>query len=216
MTKPDLTETDSALSDSAIIIRRALLSIGGGITLIFIAGVIAGYSSVMIEHGRVDLIDVGMLGAMLAAAAAVAYGMWRFWPSSNGEPVAPRVRNARRFMLAAVVLSVPLGILIALVDDGQPSVFSNGPISPVIAAFAIGLWLIAGPVSTLMWWRNVDEHEAGAYRDGAFVALHAYMFVTPAWWMAARAGWLPAQDPMLVLLAVSGLWLIVWFIRRYL
>ena len=215
MTKPDVTETHSTLSDTAIIIRRALLAIGGGITLIFITGVIAGYSSVMIERGRVDLIDAGMLGAMLAAAAAVAYGIWRFWPPSNGEPVASRVLKARRFMIAVVVMSVVLGNILALAADGATDVFSNAPISPVIAAVAITLWLIAGPVSTWLWLRNVDEHEAGAYRDGAQVAAHVFMFVTPAWWLASRAGWMPAQDPMVVLMLVSFLWMIVWFAHRY-
>jgi hypothetical protein len=33
--------------------------------------------------------------------------------------------------------------------------------------------------------------------------------------MATRAGWLPPQDPMLVLLAVCLVWCLVWFIRRY-
>ena len=215
MTKHDVTETRSALSDTAIIVRRALLAIVGGITLIFISGVIAGYSSVMIERSRFDLIDAGMLGAMLATAAAVAYGIWRFWPPSNGEPVAPRVRKARRLMIAVVVMSVVLGIILALAADGETDVFSNGPISPVIAAVAIGLWLIAGPVSTWLWFRNVDEHEADAYRDGAQVAAHVFMFVTPAWWLASRAGWMPAQDPMAVLVLASFLWMIVWFTRRH-
>ena len=216
MTKPDLTETDSALSDGAIIIRRALLAIGGGIALVFIAGMIAGYSSVMIENGGPDPVDAAVLGAMLLLAAAVVWGMRRFWPRTSDEPVAPRVKSARTILLAAVVLSVPLGIIIASADDGGSTFISNAPVNPSLALLAIGLWLVAGPLLSWLWWKRVDEHEADAYRDGALVAVHAYMFVTPAWWMATRAGWLPAQDPMLVLLAVSVIWSIVWFIRRYL
>jgi hypothetical protein len=33
--------------------------------------------------------------------------------------------------------------------------------------------------------------------------------------MATRAGWLPPQEPMIVLLLFSIVWMLVWFIRRY-
>jgi hypothetical protein len=214
MTKPDLTDLAEGPSDAAIIIRRAALGIGGGITLIFLAGVLAGYSTVMLERGGPDLVDVGVLGAILLVAVAVAYFMWRLWPGSSNEPEAPRVKSARTMLIAAFVLSIPLGIIIAASDGAGSNLFSNAPISPTFAAIAIALWLIAGPLLSWLWLQRVDEHEAGAYRDGAVMAVHTYMFVTPAWWIATRAGWLPAQDPMFVLVAVSFLWSIVWFIRR--
>lgn len=215
MTKPDLDAFDERPSDGAILLRRGVIGVVGVILLLFMAGMIAGYTSVMIEHGGPRLIDAAVLGAMLLVTALVAWGMWRLWPSSVDEPVAPRVRSARLLVIAALVVSVVLGIVLAEADSGSLAVFSNAPVSPGLASLAIVLWLIAGPVITWLWWQKIDEHEAGAYRDGALVAVHAYMFIAPAWWIASRAGWLPAQDPMLVLLAVSLLWAIIWFVRRY-
>jgi hypothetical protein len=105
--------------------------------------------------------------------------------------------------------------MLGMADDGARVVLGNGPVSPVLAAGLIAAWLIPGPLLTWLWWRQIDEHEAGAYREGAVVAIHAYVFLTPAWWIATRAGWLPPQEPMLVLFAVSLVWGLVWFVRRY-
>ncbi|KPF65150.1 hypothetical protein [Porphyrobacter sp. AAP60] len=216
MTKYDVTEIAKVPSDGAIIVKRAALGIGGGIALVFMVGVIAGYSGVMIEHGGPDLTDAAILGVMALVTLVIAYGLWRLWPRGSDEPEAPRVKSARMMLAAVLGLSIPLGIILGMSDGAGSSLFSNAPIRPALAAIAIALWLIAGPLLSWLWLKRVDEHEAGAYREGAVTAVHAYMFVTPAWWIATRAGWLPAQNPMLVLLAVSIVWSIVWFNRRYL
>ncbi len=215
MTKPDLPEHAEPLSDGVVIIRRGLIAAVGGISLVFIAGMIAGYSSVMIQHGGPDLKDGTILGVMLLVGALVAFGMWRLWPRGSDEPVAPRVKSARTIFLASMALSIPIGIILGISSEGSPDVLSNDPVSAGIALLVIGLWAVAGPVLTWLWWQRVDEHEADAYRDGAMLAAHVYIYVTPAWWMATRAGWLPPQEPMIVLLAVSFLWMLVWFVRRY-
>jgi hypothetical protein len=215
MTKPDFDDFAAEPSDGAIILRRAALGIGGGIALIFMAGMIAGFSGYVIENGGFNLKAAGILGAMLLVTGGIAYGIWRLWPGPSNEPVAPRVLSARRIMIAAFVLSLPIGIMLAMADNGVQGFLSDAPVSSAFAATVIAFWLIAGPVLTWLWWRQIDEHEAGAYRDGALVAVHAYIFVAPAWWMATRAGWLPPQEPMLVVLAVCVLWSVVWFVRRY-
>ncbi|MFM7403277.1 MAG: hypothetical protein ACKO1N_04100, partial [Erythrobacter sp.] len=112
-------------------------------------------------------------------------------------------------------LGLPLGFVIGTSEGGGSDFVSNSPIDPAIAAFIIGSLLVAGPILTWLWWQRIDEHEAGAYRDGGLIAVHAYLFVTPTWWIATCAGWLPPQEPMLVLLAVSAIWCLIWFIRRY-
>lgn len=218
MTMSDLSDADLSdadqPSDGFILLKRALLGIGGGFALLFIAGIIAGYTSAVVKHGGPSLIDVAMLTGMVVAAGALGYGIWRIWPQSSGEPEAPRVKSARKILIAVVIISFPLGILLALADD-TPSVFSNGPINPAIALIALAIWLIPAPILTWLWWRRVDEHEANAYRDGALIAMHTYMFLAPAWWMGTRAGFLPPQDPMAVLLLVSAVWGAAWFARRY-
>ncbi|MCZ8136717.1 MAG: hypothetical protein O9266_10455 [Porphyrobacter sp.] len=215
MTKPDSDDFAMEPSDGAVLLKRAGLGIGGGIALIFIAGMIAGYTSGALERGGPDLVDGAILAGMVLLAALVAFGIWRFWPQTVEEPVAPRVRSARRLFAVAIAIGLPLGFLLGVTDEGTGVLLSNAPVSAGIAAIAIVLWLIAGPLITWLWWQKIDEHEAGAYREGALVAAHAYIFITPIWWMASRAGWLPPQEPMLVLLAVTVLWSVVWFVRRY-
>lgn len=211
---PDFGDAADGPSDGAIILKRAVLGFGGGLLVIFLAGVIAGFSSAVIEHGGPGLGEGVILAAMLLTALLVAYAMWRFWPRGIDEPVAPRIRSARNMLIGIVAVSLVAGFILGLSGDGPENVFSNDPVTPGLAGLVIALWLILFPISWV-WWRKIDEHEAGAYRDGAMVAAHAYMLVTPAWWMATRAGWLPAQDPMAVMLAVSCLWSVVWFVRRY-
>lgn len=216
MTKPDFDDLAAEPSDGAVLLKRVGLGLGGGIALVFTGGMITGYTSGALERGGPDLVDGAIIAGMVLLAALVAFGVWRFWPGSVEEPVAPRVRDARRLFAIAIALGMPLGFLLGVTDEGTGTLLSNAPVSPGIAALAIVLWLIVGPVITWLWWQKIDEHEAGAYREGALVAAHAYLFITPIWWMASRAGWLPPQEPMLVLLAVTLIWSGVWFVRRYL
>lgn len=215
MMKPDPSDRDQQLSDGAVLLRRGLISAGGGLVLIFIAGIIAGFASAAIDHGGPSLIDLAVLSALLLTGLAVGYAMWRFWPRGSGELEAPRVKSARNILIASMVISVPAGFILALSDGGTNGVFSNAQITPAIAVSLIALWLIPVPILTWMWWRRVDEHEANAYRDGGLAAVHAYIFLAPAWWIASRAGWVPAQDPMIVFLAVCLVWCGVGFARKY-
>lgn len=216
MTKPELDDFAGEPSDGAILLKRAVLGVGGGALLIFITGMIAGYWTGAREAGGPDLADAAAIVAMLLAAVLVGFGMWRLWPRGIDEPVAPRVRSARKLLILAIVLGLPVGFILGVAEEGSGAFFSNAPISPGLAAIALVLWVIAGPLLSWLWWQKIDEHEAGAYRDGALVAAHAYVFVAPGCWIASRAGWLPAQEPMIVMLAVTCLWSIVWFVRRYL
>lgn len=206
---------DDQPSDGAILMRRALIAFVGGLTLVFLAGVLAGYLGVAAEHGYLSFTAAIVLALIVGLITLVGYAMWRFWPRTEDEPVAPRIRSARNLLALMVALGVPLGIMLGIADDGPGLLFSDGPVSPVIAGTAIVIWAIAGPLLTWAWWGKIDEHEADAYRDGALVAAHGYMFIVPAWWMATRAGWLPPQEPMLVMLAVASLWSAIWFVRRY-
>ncbi|MDZ4140238.1 MAG: hypothetical protein U1D66_15385 [Erythrobacter sp.] len=216
MMKPEPSDLDQDKSDGHVILKRALIGLGGGLALIFIAGMIAGFASAVIDaENSASMLDAVILAAMLAAALAIGYAMWRFWPRGINEPEAPRIKSARLITIVVAIVSVPLGVLVAMADGSASNALSNAPVSPVIATASTALWLIAVPVLSLMWWRRVDEHEAGAYREGAFVAVHAYLFLVPSWWMASRAGWLPEQDPMIVLLIVSAVWTVVWFLKRY-
>jgi hypothetical protein len=215
MTNNDFNDITEEPSVGPILLKRALIACVGGLVLLFIAGMIAGYTSVVIEHGGPDLVDVGMLSTMLGTGLLIGYAMWRLWPRGLDEPVPPRVRSARMLLIASIAVALPIGIILGITDDGNAALLSNAPVSPGLALLVIGLWCVTMPILSWLWWQRIDEHEADAYRDGAMLSAHVYMIVTPAWWMASRAGWLAPLDPMLMLLAVSVVWGLVWFIRRY-
>lgn len=215
MTMPEPSNLDQLQSDGAVILKRALIGIGGGLALIFLAGMIAGFSGVAFEQDGPSATDLAILLVMVLAALSTIYAMWRFWPRGSNEPVAPRVKSARMIMIALVIVGAVLGFILGKADVGTSGVFSNAAVGPGVATISIALWLIVAPTLTWLWWKRVDEHEASAYRDSTFIAAHAYMFVAPSWWMASRAGWLPDQQPMIVLLIVSTVWAAVWFVKKY-
>jgi hypothetical protein len=216
MTKPDIIEETTARSERNVLLLRMLIGTLGGAALVFLAGVFAGYLSVMIKHGAADLVDAVILGSVVGLFALLAYGMWRFWPSASGEPVAKSTRKATHILYAMGGVGVILGLAFAVGEsDTSMSLFSNGPISSTTAIMAIIGWTLVAPVLTWLWWRTVDEHEAATYAEATVISAHIYMIGAPTWWIATRAGWLPAQDPMIVWLIVLTVLTIVWFYRRY-
>lgn len=214
MTNSELNDFSHEPSEGALMLRRAVIGLVGGFALLVMAGMIVGFTTAVMQSGKVELRDAIIFAAMLMTAALIGYGMWRWWPRGIEAPRSPRVRSARKILIAAFVIALALSVIIGFAGSGTGAFLGNGPVSGTIALLAITTWAVTF-LLTWLWWQKIDEHEAGSYRDGALVAAHAYLFITPAWWMASRAGWLPAQDPMLVLLLVSLVWSGVWFVRRY-
>ncbi len=81
--------------------------------------------------------------------------------------------------------------------------FSNSPVPVWIAIFAIGSWLLGQAINKWWWYFSADEHERKADDLGNLAGWALFMVVTPAWWVAARAGLLPQPNAML-------LWLLPW------
>lgn len=197
--------------------RRLLLASAGILGLVVLAGIVTGFLNAMAEHGGDHTpAAYAILVVLLLAIVVLGWVVWRLWPEPSSDPIAPRVKRARNWTYAAVAIGAVLGLYIAVAGGpGSDALFSNGPVERHVALVVIFGWLILTPVLTFLWWRNLDEHEAGAYRDGALYAAHAYLFIVPAWWFAARADLLPPQDPMIVLTSVATIWSVVWLKRRY-
>jgi len=197
-------------------LRRALIASIGGISILFLSAFLAGYAVAMLEYGMPTLTDAAIVGAMLAVIAAVIAGCVKLWPNTGPEPIGPSVKRSRDLMYLTIGLSVVAGIALAVAEGPDNNIlFSNGPISSTTGLFVLIGWLIVVPIVTLLWWRSIDEHEASTYRDSSMVAAHAYMFIVPAWWLAARAGWVPHQDPMIVFLIFCAIWCVAWFYRKF-
>ena len=215
MTKPDWDDFAEEPSEGAIILRRALIGLGGGCALVLIAGIMAGFALAEIEQGGFTLKAAGSLAIMLLMAGAIAYAMWRLWPRTEPFPEAPRVKEARRLLYLSLGLGALSGLALGIGGGSVEDLFYSTAVSASFAGWSIAVYLTALPLLTWLWWRNIDEHEAGAYRDGAVVAAHGYLFIAPVWWMATRAGWAPPQEPIVMVLLVSLLWCAVWLYRRY-
>ncbi len=215
MMESDIPDHPDDKIDRFGFVKRAVVGTLGGIVLVFLAGIAAGFTSVVMDHGGPGVIDVAVLAAIALAAVTVAWGLWRFLKQTDFGPEAPSVKRSRRLLYVMMGIGLVMGIVLGVGGEGDFGDILNGPIDMAIALAAIAIWLVVVPYGTWLWWRSVDEHEAGAYRDGGLIAIHAYIFVAPTWWLATRAGLAPPQDPMLVLLLVSGVWGAAWFVRRY-
>lgn len=181
----------------------------------FGAGVIAGYLDAGHGEGGPDAVLVAIVLVWVAGLAGLSLAAVRYRPFPAGGPVAASVRRSRRIMWAAVALGIFIGVVAVAGDLTPEGMLSDSPVSVFAALVVLAAWLIVAPIMTLMWWRSTDEHERAAYVDGANVAGHVYLFVVPGWWIAARAGLLPPQDPMLVLVGFMLIWSLVWLYRKY-
>ncbi|MEL6529022.1 MAG: hypothetical protein AAGK01_05005 [Pseudomonadota bacterium] len=197
-------------------LRKTLIGGIGGTSLLFLSAFLAGYTVAVFEHGMPSTIDMAMIGGILAVIAAVVFVCVRLWPKTGPEPIGPSAKKSRDLMFVIIGLSIVAGIAFAAMDGPDNNLlFSNGPISLTAAVIVLAGWLIVTPIVTLLWWRSIDEHEAGAYREGSMIAAHFYLFLAPAWWIAGRAGWVPAQDPMIVFIIVCFVWTVAWFYKKF-
>jgi hypothetical protein len=218
MTKPDPSTTLDHIDDARdySTFKRIALGALGGFAFLFLPAFAVGFTKGRLGQGPLENTDFAILGAAALLLIVICFAVWRMWPAESGEPEAPRVKQSRMVIFTCMGVGALLGMILVLTQEPGVEMFFDGPINPIIAGVVIAVWLLFVPIATLKWLRTVDEHEADAYREGAFIAGHAYLFLAPAWWMAHRAGWLPAQDPMIVFLIICTVWSAVWFAKRYL
>lgn len=197
-------------------LRRAMLLTLGVIAVLFLSGVLYGFAMAAIEGGNASVKVFGILAVIIALLAASLYGIWKVWIKDRPEMMAQSERKSRNFLIALVGIGMVIGVIFSVFEGPKSNtLFSNEPISDTLAAAVLLFWLLFVPVLSWMWWRAVDEHEASIYRESASISLHAYIFIAPSWWLAARAGWVPEQDPMIVLAIVFIVWSIAWIYRKY-
>ena len=101
----------------------------------------------------------------------------------------------------------------AFSKDHPMDAFSNSPLPLWIAIVAIPSWLLARVIRE--GWRNsADEHERRASDFGRNAAAGMFFAVTPAWWIAARAGLMPQPDAMVLWMLTMLVSTIGWSWRR--
>ncbi|TRD09896.1 hypothetical protein FGU71_12870 [Erythrobacter insulae] len=195
---------------------RAVLLTLGAIAVLFLSGVLIGFAMAAIEDGNASVKVFGILAVIIALLAASLYGSWKVWIKDRPEMIAQSERKSRNLMFALAGVGVVIGVIFSVFEGpNSNALFSNEPISGTLATAVLLFWLVFVPVLSWIWWKTVDEHEASVYRESASISLHVYVFIAPSWWLAARAGWVPEQDPMIVLAIVFIVWSIAWIYRKY-
>jgi hypothetical protein len=147
-----------------------------------------------------------------------AWGLKRLKPwAGSGEPISPATRRTNTLFVVSGLLGVPgsLLLLYGTTSEEHPlGLFSNSPISIGIAVAVIAGWLLSTAIAW-WWYFSADEHERKAYDFGSLVACGLFFTVTPAWWIAARAGLLPQPDAMILWVVIGVVTSIGWFWHRY-
>lgn len=198
---PTSPDTDRAPG----LIRNVLLIGGTALLAIFATGIATGASVAAYESG-LTATRAAIIAGAFAITGLSAWAGWRFSRASG--PLSPRTRKARNLVWACGGVGAVLGLLLAFSEDGMPkaSLFSDEAISPTIAVLMLAVWFIALPLITWRWKATVDEHELGAYTFGGMAALYAYTFLTPGWWIAWRAGFVPEPQHMMIFLLTMCVW----------
>jgi hypothetical protein len=167
-------------SDGLPMIGRTVVAIVGGIALLFLAGIAAGYGSVMAEERSATPTDVAVLGSIALAFAGIAYAIWRFALRTSpaelaaGGPGEIRTRQRQRrqmlYIGLAGVIGGVVGGLTGFFDLGDGSLFGgdweNLKLPPMVA-LGLAVLLIGGFLVLPLWgFRMIDDYQ----REQNFIA----------------------------------------------
>jgi hypothetical protein len=204
--------------DRAITVKTVALSTLLGMIVLLSMGVVAGAGFALLDGSSKQGRAILIIAVGLAAGLAALVGLMRLKPwAGSGEPMSPKTRKANKMLALAALLGGLFGAALSISTvsmDNPWALFSNSPMSPWIVIPAIAVWLSIVPAISWQWHRSIDEHEAEAYKFGGVASLYLYAFLTPAWWLAWRAGLVPAPETMVIYLLVISVFGIGWFWRR--
>jgi hypothetical protein len=203
--------------------QRNLWMILCGIGIVMLLGAITGFLS---QHnaqggGPMDVTGLAVLAAFVTVILLLAFTIWKLFQKvrQSGETVPRREKLYNRIMIGCGLLGGAVGLALAMTDNlgaEEASLFASGPISPILAiilSIAIGVVM---PAISIYWHKHVvDEQEDAAYRSGALIAIYAFWFVAPVWWLLWRGGMLPAPNGVAIYLMTTFVALIVWFWKKY-
>lgn len=211
-----MTEPDELPEDAGFDARAAAIAAVAGIVFLFAAGALTGMLAAAFQEGvRSPLKFAGIAALVVAAMLGCLWVLRRRLGGLWAGPVSPRIRRARLLMAFFLVIGAAIGILLS--EFGPVDLWGGSAreLSPTLAIAVILVWVVVVPIATIAWWRQIDEHEALAYKDGGFFAANAYATIAPAWWFGWRAGLFPAPDQIAIFLVTMSVWGAVWFVRRF-
>ena len=137
----------------------------------------------------------------------------------SGDPLSRREKLNNRILIGCGIFGGLVALILLISGDvsaQNPNILSSDPISPVVA---IILAIASGVLLPLLSWywhaKVVDEQEEAAYRTGALIAIYAFWYIAPTWWLLWRGGILPAPDGIALYMMTTFIALFVWFWKKY-
>ena len=203
---------------------RILWMILCGFGIVLLSGVITGFLSVHMAEGgsALNTTDYAILAAFISLTLALAFAIWRLFRQMkrSDQKVPQREKVYNRFLIGSFLFGGVTGIVLALTgsfDATEASLISNNAMSPMLAIIlSISIGIIV-PIITFYWHKYVvDEQEEAAYRFGALIAMYAFWFIAPVWWLLWRGGMLPEVSGIILYFITIFVALIVWFWKKYL
>jgi hypothetical protein len=203
--------------------KRILWIILSGFGIVMILGAVVGFLSAHMSVGGGPLNTAGyaVLAVLISVALALAFAIWRLFHQMkrSGEKVTRREKVYNRFLAGSFTFGGVTGLVFALTgsfDANETNLLATDAMSPMLAiimSVAIGVIV---PAITLYWHKHaVDEQEEAAYRFGALIAIYAFWFIAPVWWLLWRGGILPEVNGIALYFMTTFVALIVWFWKKY-
>ncbi|WP_295444246.1 hypothetical protein [Sphingorhabdus sp. EL138] len=195
-----------------------------GFGIIMLLGAITGFLSAHMKEGggTLKLSGYAVLAAFISVTLALAFAIWKLFRQMkrSDQKVPQREKVYNRFLIGSFLFGGVTGLILALTgsfDETEAGLISNDAMSPMLAIIlSIALGVIV-PAITFYWHKNlVDEQEEAAYRFGALIAMYAFWFIAPVWWLLWRGGMLPEVDGIALYFITIFVALIVWFWKKYL
>lgn len=221
MAMPEERDEDRPRSakDAALSVLMGLLALSGFLGAVTVLVIV--FDDLVIDRNgwdRGSTISAMILLLYLWIGGIGVWGLKRLKPwARRDEPVSPAARKTNKLFTLSGLVAVP-GCVVLMFDtvsvDNPFAIFSNSPVSVMAAILAIAGWLLSMPLAW-WWYVSADEHEREAYDAGSVVGAGFFTAVTPAWWIAARAGLAPQPDAMVLWLITMAAITLVWFWRRY-
>jgi hypothetical protein len=204
--------------------RRILWMSLCGLGIIMILGAITGFLSAHMSEGGgpLNIASYTVLAALMSVTLLLAFVIWKLFRQMkrSEQKVPQREKVYNRFLIGSFTFGGVTGLVLALTggfDETEAGLISNDAMSPTLAIIlSIAIGVIA-PAITLYWHKHaVDEQEEAAYRFGALIAMYAFWFIAPVWWLLWRGGMLPEVNGITLYFMTTFVALIVWFWKKYL
>jgi drug/metabolite transporter (DMT)-like permease len=195
-----------------------------GLGIIMILGAITGFLSAHMSEGGgpLNIASYAVLAALMSVALLLAFVIWKLFRQMkrSDQKVPRREKVYNRFMVGSFIFGGVTGLLLALTgsfDANETGLISNDTMSPTLAIIlSIAIGVIA-PASTFYMHKHaVDEQEEAAYRFAALIAIYAFWFIAPVWWLLWRGGMLPEVNGITLYFMTFFAATAVWFWKKYL